>query len=153
MLNKLTWKGGRHFESILESLCSLRIFYVSKLSTRSNFYHLSSYSVRHPRAASCALRSPTHWVSAFSSYISLRVRQDGTFLTFLRPLLLVGVLHHLILSFFATLRYFAKLLRFFIRVLSSLRIASSTLFHLPVTTQSPYNRCPILRPTLQRIPA
>lgn len=29
MLNKPTWKDGRHFESILESLCSLRIFYVS----------------------------------------------------------------------------------------------------------------------------
>lgn len=28
MLNKPTWKDSRHFESILESLCSLRIFYI-----------------------------------------------------------------------------------------------------------------------------
>jgi len=47
MLNKPTWKDSRHFESILESLCSLRIFYVYlPYATRSTSL-LPPYNRRH----------------------------------------------------------------------------------------------------------
>lgn len=44
MLNKPTWKDVRHFESILESLCSLRIFYVYLLRATRTTLPLPPYN-------------------------------------------------------------------------------------------------------------
>lgn len=44
MLNKPTWKDVRHFESILESLCSLRIFYVYLLRATRTTSPLPPYN-------------------------------------------------------------------------------------------------------------
>lgn len=57
MLNKPTWKDSRHFESILESLCSLRIFYVYLLHATRPTSLLPPYNRRHLRSSFSPPRS------------------------------------------------------------------------------------------------
>lgn len=67
MLNKPTWKDSRHFESILESLCSLRIFYIH-LPHATQATSLP-YNRRHLRSSFSPPRART--VFFFPSYLTL----------------------------------------------------------------------------------